>query len=264
MPRKRVWLSWLPADGDVAAIQATIKTLSKAGLEAGGSIWNRDLVKVGWAETAAQLTADDAADLWLIVGARADLDDIAVRYGLSLTAASIAAKRTRPLPILVAGLDFAPSPEALPRLLHDARALSPPAGSWGAHVVAAALRPPAPQTQQGFSLSVIAHPSLGQWFEIGPAAGARWQGILFGVDGGEITHQGVGPSRELPERCTLEYPSQGIRIDVGGRDYSCWAVRNVLEDGQSYFARVIGAPARIVFGELPEQDEAELHVLELV
>lgn len=264
MARTRIWLSWLPLGADEAAVQARVQGLQRSGLEVQGSGWNRDLTSVGWTETATPLVERDDVALWLIVGNAADLADPAVRYGLSLAAATIKAKRARPLAVAVAGLDGPLTAGALPPLLRDAACLSPPANTWGPQVIAAALRRRASQLPEGFRLSVIAHPSLGQWFEVGPGPGACWQGALFGVDGAEITHQGVGQAGALPERCTLEYPSRGIQVTLAAVQFSCWGVRNRLADDESLFVRIVGAPHRIVFGEFPEQDEADLHMLALV
>lgn len=264
MARKKVWLSWLPSAADGAQIQALTKALGKSGLAVDGAIWDRDITQLGWSQTASQLQDTAAADLWLIVGNAVDVADQSVRYGLSLAHAAVQSKRKQPLPTVVAGLDFAPESMALPTLWQRAHCLSPPATHWGAQLVALALRRPPPTEPGDFRLNVIAHPSLGQWFEIGPQAGRLWPGAIFGIDAGEITHQGVGLSEQLPQRCVLEYPSQGIRIDAAGHTFTCWAVRNTIDSGHSQYIRVVGSPARLLLGALPEQDEAELWVLDLV
>ena len=182
---------------------------------------------------------------------------------MSLTRAMLQAKREAPIRILFAGLDAAPAPDGLPALLQGTDSIGPPAAAWGAKTVAAAMRAAAPLPAEPFRVSIIAHSSLGQWFEVGPADSA-WNGALFGVDDGEITHHGVGPGAVLPEQCTLEYPSMGLRIDAGGHAFTCCSVKNRLEPGQSYFVRVTGMPASILFGEHPEHDEAEVRLLDLL
>jgi hypothetical protein len=263
MARKKVWLSWLSASADGERIQGLTAALGKAGLAVDGAVWNRDLARVGWLDTAERLADCGSADLWLIVGDLADFQDRTVRYGLSLAQAAVQSRRAQPLPTVAAGLDQAPPPSLLPAMLRQAQCLAPPATHWGAQLVAIAMRRPRVTDPQPLRLNVLAHPSLGQWFEIGPPAGDAWQGAIFGIDDGEITHQGVGPSGTLPECCTLEYPSQGIRAQAGGRAFTCWAVRNALDSGQSHYVRVVGTPSCLLFGELPEGDDAELCVLEL-
>jgi len=262
--RKRVWLSWVPEGAEAGDVRSLVVLLSKSGLDVDGLPWNRDVDKVGWLETAQVLVEPDKADLWLIVGTAADYQSPAVRYGLSLTQAVVRAKRPAPLAILCAGLDAKPDAESLPMLLRGIECLGPPPAAWGARSIAAAMRARAASGDvEPFRLSVIAHASLGQWFEVGPVAD-DWQGALFGVDGGAITHHGVGPSGVLPERCTLEHPSIGLRIDAGGREFTCCSVQNRLAPGESYYARVTGSPRAVLFGEHPERDEADVRILDLI
>jgi hypothetical protein len=261
--RKRVWLSWLPEGDEAGEVRGLVTLLSKSGLEVDGTPWSRDLDKVGWLETAQVLVEPEKADVWLVAGRAEDFQDRAVRYGLSLTQAMVRAKRGVPLATLCAGLDAALAQDALPALLHGVDRLGPPPAAWGAKTIAAAMRArSAAVDAEPFRFSIIAHQRLGQWFEVGPVQG-DWKGALFGIDDGEITHHGVGPSGMLPERCTLEHPSIGMRIEAGGRELTCASVENRLAAGESYYVRVTGAPQCVLFGEHPEQDEAEVRILEL-
>lgn len=262
MARKRVWVSWLPGIADGGQIQGLTNTLGKSGLTMDGTLWSRDLAQVGWWQTAGRLLDGEPVDLWLIVGNAVDFEDQSVRYGLSLTCAVVQSQRL-PVVTVVAGLDFTPEPHLLTALLRCAHCLPPPWTTWGAKLVALALRRPPPAAGD-FRLSVIANPSVGQWFEVGPQEGSRWEGAIFGIDSGEITHQGVGPRGQLPQRCVLEYPSQGLRVVASGHHFTCWSVRNPLDAEQSQYVRVLGSPARILFGALPEQDQAELWVIDLM
>jgi hypothetical protein len=56
----------------------------------------------------------------------------------------------------------------------------------------------------------------------------------------------------------------GLRIDAGGHEFTCCSIKNRLEPDTSYYVRVTGAPHNILFGEHPEQDEAEVRILDLV
>ena len=264
MARKCVWLSWLPVDSASGSVRETIQALSRSGLEVDGLGWDRDLTRFGWLQTVQALTNADKVDVWLIAGDRADFDVESVRYGLSLASATLLAKRGAPLTILIGTLDAAPDDILLPSLLTASKRLGPPSTRWGAKTVAAAMRSADAQVDLPFRLNTIAHPSLGCWFEIGPREQQRWQGALFGVDVGEITHHGVGASGALPEQCTLEYPLQGLRIDASGREFVCWAVKNTLEPGQSYYVRVVGSPSAVLVGEYLEQDQADVRILDLV
>ena len=263
MRRKQVWSTWLPRAALHADIQSVLQSLKSRGLDVQGGQWNADLAKAGWMESAAPLFGV-GPDLWSIVGCRNDYDADPVRYGLSLAAATIAAKRGAPVPTLVACLDACLDAASLPALLRASRCIGPPVSTWGAQAVALAMTPRSKPTEELFSFSATAHPALGQWFECGPADGLTWRGAILGVAGAELTHQGVGRRGELPERCVLEYPSKGIDIEYDGRAFSCWGVKNALTAGESYFVRVVGMPSRVLFGEFPEQDEAQLHVLQLI
>jgi hypothetical protein len=264
MARKRVWLSWLPDDQEPTTVKDIVQILSRSGLDVDGAGWNRDLKQVGWLQTAQPLTEIDKADVWLIAGHTADFTNQAVRYGLSLASVTVAAKRGAPLATILASTDAGLDDVALPSFLADSRRLGPPIAAWGAKTIAAAMRPVSAADKLPFRLSVIAHPSLGHWFEIGPKDGESWSGALLGVDDGEITHQGVGANGALPEHCTLEYPSQGLKVETGGRTYTCWSVKNEMSAGTSYFARVVGSPAHLLLGEHPDADESEMWVLDLI
>lgn len=264
MARKRVWLTWLPEERDSTALKEAFQVLSRSGMEVDGSTWDRDLKQVGWLLTAQPLTDIDKADLWLIAGRAADFAATEVRYGLSLASATIRAKRSAPLKTIVASLDDPLDDVSLPSLIDGVKRLRPPIAGWGAKAIAAAMRPAEPHADLPYRLSVIAHPSLGHWFEIGPADGASWKGALLGIDDGEITHHGVGASTALPDQCTLEYPSQGLKVEAAGTSFTCWSVKNALAPDTSYFVKVVGSPAYLLFGEHPESDEAEMWVLDLI
>ena len=91
-----------------------------------------------------------------------------------------------------------------------------------------------------------------------------WQGVIFGICGGEITFQAVGPASTLPKNTVLNYPMQGIQLTLGEREFTAWGVRNEVPHGTSYFAKVKGMPEALVFGSFPEGDEPELFTVRLV
>ena len=264
MARKRVWLTWLPDDPEAAVLKETVQMLSRSGLDVDGSPWDRDLKQVGWLQTAQPLTDADKADVWLIAGRVADFLASEVRYGLSLATATIRAKRGAPLKTIVASLDDPLDDVALPSLIDGVKRFGPPIAAWGPKTIAEAMKPAAPLPKLPYRLSVIAHASLGQWFEIGPQDDQSWKGVLLGIDDGEITLHGVGPSAALPDHCTLVYPSQGLKVEAAEKTFTCWSVKNELTAGTSYFVRVLGSPAHLLFGEHPDADEADMWMLDLI
>ena len=105
-------------------------------------------------------------------------------------------------------------------------------------------------------------PQIGQWFEVGPMD-AAWTGAMFGVCGAEIDAHGVGPAGKLPQKAVLEYPMKGLKLALGEKEYTSWAVQNALDAASSYFVRVQGAPDSIVLGPLSQGEDAEVYVMRL-
>jgi hypothetical protein len=266
MAAKKIWVTWLPAEEGAPGPDTALGALAKSGLQVSGAKWVDELEKVAWSDLAVQLLDPKAADLWLVAGRRADLEAPRTRYGLSLAAATIRAQRESPLPGFVLGLDFTPDAAGLPPLLAAARCLSATDAGWAAKVVAGAYTKGAAPAEE-WRLNVIAHALIGQWFEVGPASGA-WEGAMLGVSGGiggevKIVQHAVGPKGELPEQTTVEYAMRGIQAEVGGTEFTAWAVQNRIGPEDSYYVKVEGHPERILFGAAPAGDAPEVVVLAL-
>jgi hypothetical protein len=116
-----------------------------------------------------------------------------------------------------------------------------------------------------FRFNVIAHPYIGQWFEIGPRGDGTWKGAMVGVtgEGVEITQHAVGKKNELPERTVLNYASEGIKAQIGEDEYTAWSVQNEIGAEESYYVRVVGHPQKVIIGEHPAGDEADAWTLTL-
>jgi hypothetical protein len=227
-----------------------------------GAAWADDLEKAGWSVLGTRLLDAAQTELWVVAGRRADFASPRNRYGLSLLWAMVSSQRGAPLPAFVVGLDFAPAAADLPTLLQGLKGVAGNQPGWPARVVAGSYaKGVAPAADWRFN--VIAHPLIGQWYEVGPAQGT-WEGALLGVSGeGKITHHAVGPKGELPERAVLEYPTQGIQAELGGVTYTAWSVRNRIGPDAGYFVKVEGFPHRIVFGGNPDAERPEVTVLTL-
>lgn len=260
MARKKVWVTWMAADG--AGVREIVAALGKQGLETGGAPWIDDLEKMAWVELGNALLDAKTADIWLIACDRVAMEHKNNRYALSLIAAALRHQRGAQCPIMLLGLDFVPESNALPTPLRNLTLLSKSDKAWPAKVVAAA-HAKKPATPPEFRLDVRANPMFGQWFEIGPVEG-QWDGAMFGVSSdGTITHHATGPKGELPERAVLEYPIKDIKAEVGGASVTVWAVQNRLDAAHSYYVKVDGTPTQIVFGGHPGSDQAEVFVLTL-
>jgi hypothetical protein len=120
---------------------------------------------------------------------------------------------------------------------------------------------PAGKSVYPYRLFVHANPGLGVWFEVGPSENISWTGALFGIHEGEIKAMGFGPAGELPDKCVLEYPLRGVQLEAGDTQFLAWGARNVLTDEKSAYFKVDGVPRGLLFGELPEGEEADLHRL---
>lgn len=263
MAQKNVWMTWLPGGEGAPEPNATVTALSQVGLGVAGSHWVDDLEKVAWVELGGTLLEPNKADMWLIAGRKADFEATRNRYGLSMVAAMVGDARETPLPGICVGLDFQPDVASMPLLLRSFQCLNGSEPAWSAKVVAAAFGKAGGGSSEEFRFNVIAHPMLGQWFEVGPRA-SDWQGVMFGVDGGAtISHHAVGPRGQLPEKAVLEYPTQGIKAALGENEFTAWSVQNALGPEDSYYIKVDGFPNAVIIGTHPGSDDAEVIHLEL-
>lgn len=254
---KPIWISAL--GHDQAKVQKTMAMLKTYGFAADGHFWEDDVDKMAWLGPKDALIQKETA-AWLILSNDKDLSAGTVRYGLSMLALSVQAIRGRGFPVIVLHTGDMPAAEALPTPLQGAKILADSAAA-GAKIVAAVHAPPKNPAME-YRLDVHAMPKLGQWFEAGPADGS-WEGVMFGVCGGEIDAHGVGPAGKLPQKAVLEYPMKGLKLNLGEKEYTAWAVRNRLDAGSSYYVRIQGEPRSILLGPMTEGDEAEVYVLDI-
>lgn len=255
---KKIWITSLAKDPK--RVQTTMEMLKKYGLDANGHFWEDDLKQMKWLGPRETLTEPDTA-MWMILSDDEQLAAPDVRYGLSLLALSVQGVRGHGFPMMLVHQGELPSAESLPTPLQGAILLPADNPALGAKIVAKANIPPK-ATAPEYRLDVYAMPQLGQWIEVGPAV-SEWTGAMVGAAGGEVDAHGVGPAGRLPEKAVLEYPMQGLKLTLGEREYTAWAVQNRLDSETSYFVRVKGEPESLVLGPLSEGDDAEVFVLNL-
>ncbi len=121
-----------------------------------------------------------------------------------------------------------------------------------------------PYTGPKFPFRICPHavPGLGIWLEVGPAYG-EWNGVLIGVRKSGIRHLGIGEKGNLPDKTVLEYPVRNMKIEVDGKEFVAWAVRNKLNKEISAYANLEKSPYEVILG--PWNDEKpEIYNLELV
>ena len=251
---KKAWITALSHDEDSSEKLASVVT--QYGLAVEGHFWIHDLKNMAWASARDALLARETV-LWLILGPAESLGSESVRYGLSMLALAVQARRGHHFPVLFITTSGEVAAATLPTPLRGLQDFPLASPALGPKIIAQANLPAAPVKAE-YLLDVHAVPGIGQWFEAGPAPGHSWAGALFGVDAGEIDSHAVGPQGHLPERATLEYPLKGLKLKLGEREYTAWAVKNAVDDRSAYFLRVKGFPAAVVFGAFPEGDDAEM------
>lgn len=249
---KNVFISIL--EKDEAKGKGLFTTVTRYGLSVNGHFWSDNLEKMEWAGPIPEMEKKEVG-VWLIKGSKASYENPDIRFGLSLLAAAVQARRGHGFPILLICDDGDLVVNSLPTSLRGADVVDE--AKLGAKLAAKANMP-IKKIAPEYRFDLYPLPSLGLWVEVGPAPGHAWKGALLGVNGGEIAAHGVGPAGQLPEKCVLNYPMQGLKLDLGGNEYFGWAVKNELSEGESYYVKVTGTPDSFLLGEFPEGDDAEL------
>jgi hypothetical protein len=235
--------------------------LKTYGLEVSGHFWKDDLKNMAWMAPIENL-ADPKIPFWAILASGTELNNPDIRYGLCMTALSIQAKKGIGFPIIILqdqsdGIDK----DQLPTPLKNAEILSISDPGMGARMVAKAHTPVKPETCE-YLINIHGNEQIGQWFEVRPV-NASWPGIMFGVSDADITFQAAGPAGNLPAKSVLNYPVQGLKLNLRDTEYIAWAAQNNLNNETSYFVKVNGFPKSIIFGPYSDQEAADVYVLNL-
>jgi len=258
---KKVWVTSLSKDQE--QVTALLHLIKKYGLAQDGHFWVDDLKNMAWQSALAPLTQKDTG-LWIICADKQALETESVRYGLSLLCLGLQAARGLGFPVMILSPDAPLDPEDLPTPFKGADLLPLTAPTLGAKITARANTPVAPM-DPGYRMDIHANPGFGIWFELGPGKKETWNGVLAGGLASEINAHGVGPAGSLPQKTVLEYQMQGLKLALGGDEYTAWAVQNRIGPDQSYYVRFTDMPGRLIFGPLPgDEDEGEFHLLTLV
>jgi len=256
---KKIWMtSLLTAEETVKRVMTQLRSY---GLDADGRFWEDNLAQMAWIHARDEIV-DPKVALWLILASNDRLAVPSIRYGLSLLAVTVQARRGHgfPIVILVDGAEPA-VPEGLPTPLRGADWLSLADQGFCAKLVAKSHRP-AKDVSAEYRLDVCGNAQIGQWVEVGPLEKA-WAGCMFGVDGAKIVFHAVGPKGSLPNRSTLNYPVKDMEVTLGDKKYVVWAVQNELTPEDSHFLKVQGFPDSVLFGPYASEEEPEVHVIHL-
>ena len=256
---KAIWVTSLGASQDpVKQLMSQMKTY---GLEVQGHFWKDDVKKMAWMAARDSLI-DQKVSMWGILGSGEALLAPDNLYGLSLLAVTVQARRGLHFPVMILQTHGELiSSELLSTPLKGADVMLASDSGLGAKLAARVHKPPKPISPE-YQLDIYGNEQIGQWFEVRPAQ-ASWPGVMFGVAGAEITFHAVGPAGSLPRKTVLNYPMQGLKLEMGGKEYLAWAAQNELNAETSYFVKVEGYPASIVFGPYSTEEEADVFVVRL-
>lgn len=256
---KAVWLSALHKNE--AVVQKIMSQCKQYGLAPRGHFWENDTKKMAWLGPKESLM-DTSTAAWVIWGSRKDFEDPQIRYGLSMLAICVQARRGSSFPlVLLQDDETLLTPDDLPTPLKRASVLAAAQAGTPAKLVAK-IHTRLPEMPASFFIDMVGSVQFGQWFEIRPVQ-ETWPGIIFGLDEGDIRFQAVGPAGKLPDKTTLEYAMQGLTLEKDGITYTAWAVRNEISTGQSYYVKIDGTPGTILFGGFSDDAETELYAVHL-
>ncbi len=257
--KKKIWLTSLEkSEKDVQQILASI---NKYGLDGDGHFWEDDLEKMAWSAPRKEILNKDIK-MWIIFGTAESLTSPTVLYGLSLLTLSVQSTRGLNFPIVILqGGTTEINLEKLPAHFSGCMVHQVAKSTWGAKLVAT-LHKASPLLLPPYRFDIYGIPQVGQWFEVGPREGT-WNGTIFGTSGEGISMHAVGPSGQLPEKCTLNYPQKGLKINLAEKEIDGWAVQNNIDEKSSYYIRVDSHPETIMFCPYSQEDETEAYIIDL-
>jgi hypothetical protein len=253
---KKIWITSLMHDEK--NIQNLMLRLKPYQVQVDGQFWVDDLGKMAWSNSRDEVCAKDIG-LWVILTDKASLETGSIMKGLSALALMVQSKKSA-LPILILTTDKEVETSTLPSPLKQAQILDFKLASLPVKIVALLNTP---KTNQDVGYRIDIHPlrELGLWIEVGPSKDATWSGVMLGVNGCEINFQTYGDVGNMPEHSTLEYPQQGLKINLAETEFTAWAIQNKMDSSKSYFARVDTLPDQILFGAYSNDEETDVYVI---
>jgi hypothetical protein len=265
MAKKKVWLTWLSSLGEDEGPAAIVSLLNRSGFDVSGDYWVNDLSKMAWLDLATTLIDSKTKyDLWVVAGNNPSFEEENTRYALSMIAGMINAQQENNVQINLLGLDQMPDQDSMPTLLQTSQCYNAHDSGWPSKLVSAAFKARKQAIQPDYRFNIIAHPVLGQWFEVGPE-NDEWNSVMLGVTSdSNITHHAVGERGHLPETSKLEYPLEGILAKIDEVEFTARSVQNSINPTLSYFAKIEGFPRSVIIGGYPEGDSAEVSRIDLI
>jgi len=256
---KTLWLTSLSSAEDPPRLFGD--QMKNYGLDVKGHFWTDDLQKIAWMGAREELTSSNTL-LWAILASDEELLAPDNHYGLSALTITVQAQRGLhfPIAILQTQGDLLSS-DQLSTPLKSAHVISFSDPGLGPKLVAKAHMSGKPIPVE-YYIDIIANEQIGQWFEVRPTQ-ANWPGVMFGVAGADIAFHAVGPKSQLPDKTVLNYPMQGLKLNMGEKEYLAWATQNELDPATSYFVKVDGNPESIIFGPYSEEEATDVFAVKL-
>ncbi len=256
---KTLWLTSMSSAADPPKLFGA--QMKNYGLDVQGHFWTDDLPKFAWMAARDELINSKTL-LWAILASDEELLAPDNHYGLSALTITVQAQRGLNFPIVILQSGGKPiSSEQLSTPLQDAIVIPFTESGLGPKIVAKAHTPTKPIAAE-YAIDIIANEQIGQWFELRPAR-AKWPGVMFGVAGADISFHAVGSKGQLPDKTVLNYPMQGLKLEMGEKEYIAWATQNELDGDTSYYVRVDGNPDSIIFGPYTENEAADVFAVKL-
>jgi hypothetical protein len=235
--------------------------MKQYGLEVKGHFWTGDLQKFAWMGPREELTNSNT-HLWAILASDEELLAPDNHYGLSALTTTVQAQRGLHFPIVILQTrGELLSSDQLSTPLRGANVISFSDAGLGPKLVAK-IHTPAKPISTEYYIDIIANEQIGQWFELRPTQ-TNWPGVMFGVAEADIAFHAVGPKGRLPEKTVLNYPMKGLKLNMGEKEYLAWATQNELDPETSYFIKVDGNPASIIFGPYSEAETTDVFAVKL-
>ncbi len=255
---KKIWITSLAHNEN--NVKKLMLDLKPYHVPVDGGFWIDDLPKMAWTGIKDSLLSQEVG-LWVIIADKDNWSNPSILKGLSALAFMLKSRKKSPLPILIIHEDFSLDASSLTTALTHAKLLPVSANNLGVKILAL-LNTPFSYPESGYYADFHPLNELGLWLELG-SSHQTWDGMILGVDSGEINFQAVGTRGTLPEKSILEFPQQGFEIAYAGKKFMAWGVQNQIDNKVSYFARITELPDQFLFTSYTQADETDAYIVKL-
>lgn len=267
MMGKLVWISWEPGcESSVKNLRDIVTKLGSLGLEAQGVPLPRSGNLETWSSVEKAIEENKGIAAWLVLAQPGHLQEEYYRYHLSATSTVLGQGIVGSIPVMLLNMGQGQLPVLPNQTFGTAVVADFHDGRWSSDLLKLIYQAGTSNPSAERYLRIHSDSIAGQWLELGPLS-EDWHGVLVGVtEKAEITHHAVGSRGLIPERCILEYPIQGMKLQAGQEEFSAWAVRNTIGLTDSYFLRIDGIIDAVLLANYPTAESSDMEVsrIELV